>query len=218
MMLLLTLLTAALAYPYNPYYQPYILGAPLAVTAPGATGATGTPGATGRTPGRPAGGMGMFGFPFGGLQSFLSTFFPAFASNPQQLFMLDSAMDGDIAEASQKYMQGDLSEAMDKIYDSSDLLPFMTFGRQALSGLTGRTPGAPGATGRTAGATSGRTAGAQQGAMNPLIWSLIDLQKPRPVSPVLSSPRTYIQPVVYPNGAVEYYPVSPVNSRLQQMA
>merc|ERR1712217_487721 len=40
------------------------------------------------------------------------------------------------------------------------------------------------------------------------------LNKPRPT---LSSPRkTFIQPVVYPNGEVLYYPVSPVNEQLRQ--
>jgi len=195
MMLLLTLITSALAYPYAPYYQPYILGAPMQ-TIPA------TPAAT-----PPAAGGGMPAFPFPSLQNFLNMFFPGFASNPTQLFMLDSTLDGDIAEASKKYMQGDLSEAMDKIYDSGDLFPLMAYGRQmagrTMGGAAAAGAGAPGATG----AQSARGA-----AMNPLVWSMIDLQRPRQ----LSAPRKYIQPVVYPNGAVEYYPVSPVNARLQQ--
>lgn len=216
-MLLLTLITTALAYPYAPYYQPYILGAPLVGPTPSAAGSAGAKPTTG---GR--GGMGMspfgMGFPFGGIQGFLNMFFPGFASNPAQLFMMDSAMDGDIAEASEKYMQGDFSEAMDKIYDSGDLMPLMAYGRNALSGLTGR--GATGAAGAS-GATGGKpTTGAQSGGINPYMWaSLIDLKRPR-VAPVLSAPRprTYIQPVVYPNGAVQYFPVNPVNGRLQQLA
>jgi len=209
MMLLLTLITTALAYPYAPYYQPYILGAPLVGGAPAATSTATKPATASR-------GMSPYGmgFPFGGIQGFLNMFFPGFASNPGQLFMLDNAMDGDIAEASEKYMQGDFSEAMDKIYDSGDLMPLMAYGRNAMSALTGRTT--PGASGSTAGKPTGT--GASQ--MNPYMWaSLIDLKKPR-FAPVLSAPRprTYIQPVVYPNGAVQYYPINPVNGRLQQLA
>jgi len=207
-MLLLTLITTALAYPYAPYYQPYILGAPLQ-TGTSAAGPT-----AGTRPGMSPYGM---GFPFGGIQGFLNMFFPGFASNPQQLFMLDSAMDGDIVEASEKYMKGDFSEAMDKIYDSGDLMPLMAYGRNALSGLTGRSSTAS-ASSAAAGAAS--RSGAQSSRMNPYMWaSLIDLKRPRS-APVLSAPRprTYIQPVVYPNGAVQYFPVNPVNGRLQQMA
>jgi len=212
-MLLLTLITTALAYPYAPYYQPYILGAPLVGGAPAASG-TSAAGSAGTRPGMSPYG---FGFPFGGIQGFLNMFFPGFASNPTQLFMLDNAMDGDIAEASEKYMQGDFSEAMDKIYDSGDLMPLMAYGRNALSGLTGRSSTA-GASGASAGAKP--STGTQSSRMNPYMWaSLIDLKRPR-FSPVLSAPRprTYIQPVVYPNGAVQYYPVNPVNGRLQQLA
>lgn len=225
-MLLLTLITTALAYPYAPYYQPYILGAPLVGGAPAApaTSAGGSAGGKPATrPGMSPFGMGGMGMPFGGIQGFLNMFFPGFASNPGQLFMMDNAMDGDIMEASEKYMQGDFSEAMDKIYDSGDLMPLMAYGRNAMSGLTGRgrgtTAGRAGASGATAGAKP-RTGAQSRSQMNPYMWaSLIDLKRPR-FSPVLSAPRprTYIQPVVYPNGAVQYFPVNPVNGRLQQMA
>jgi len=210
-MLLLTLITTAFAYPYAPYYQPYILGAPLVGGAP--TGATGA-----KPAGRPTGGMPMggFGMPFGGIQGFLNMFFPGFSQNPSQLFMMDAAMDGDIAEASKKYMQGDLSEAMDKVYDSGDLMPLMMWGRGAVGGAFGRAAGrssAGGAAGASgaAGSKTGAAGGASSSSQFP--WWLIDLQKPR-----FERPQTYIQPVVYPNGAVQYFPVTPVNDRLRQMA
>lgn len=51
----------------------------------------------------------------------------------------------------------------------------------------------------------------------PMSMAMMDvLNKPRPEA-VLSSPRkTFIQPVVYPNGEVLYYPVEPVNEPLRQ--
>jgi len=54
-------------------------------------------------------------------------------------------------------------------------------------------------------------------APGPMSMAMMDiLNKPRPET-VLSSPRkTFIQPVVYPNGEVLYYPVEPVNEQLRQ--
>jgi len=212
-MLLLTLITTALAYPYAPYYQPYILGAPLVGGAP-ATSAAGSAAGKPAVGARPMSPYGM-GFPFS-LQGFFNLL--GLGNMPMnQLLMIDNAYgDGDIMEGAKKYMQGDISEAMDKVYDNGDLMEMMAYGRSAMSSLVGRgtTAGASSATGRKP------TTGAQTNQMNPYVWaSLIDLKKPR-FAPVLSAPRprTYIQPVVYPNGAVQYYPINPVNARLQQLA
>merc|ERR1711879_839968 len=46
-----------------------------------------------------------------------------------------------------------------------------------------------------------------------MMYDMFDLAKAKPSS---VKPKTYIQPVVYPNGEVRYFPVSPVNGRLQK--
>lgn len=70
---------------------------------------------------------------------------------------------------------------------------------------------------------AGHAASTTPGAFNPMSYMYYDiLNKANPLAkaePVLSKakPTTYIQPVVYPNGEVLYYPVNPVTKRLRNL-
>lgn len=100
---------------------------------------------------------------------------------------------------------------MDEMKDlMEDYYPWVAHGASTATG-TGTS-----ATTSTASTSPFAAFGGFNPATNPFLYDI--LNKPRP-QPTLNkaAPRTFIQPVVYPNGEVLYYPIKPVNKRLRQL-
>merc|ERR1711879_691805 len=145
--------------------------------------------ATGTTPSATSG----FPFfpPFAMAQNFMNTFLPGLSTNPMAYYFYDNVMDADVEEAMEKAMKGDYCD---------DYFPFMMPYAQSMFG------------GKSTGGSTGGSASASP-FMPYMMYDMFDLAKAKPSS---VKPKTYIQPVVYPNGEVRYFPVSPVNGRLQK--
>jgi len=156
------------------------------------------PATTGTTPSATSG----FPFfpPFALAQNFMNTFLPGLSTNPMAYYFYDNVMDADVEEAMEKAMKGDYSEALDKLDYFDDYFPFMMPYAQSMFG------------GKSTGGSTGGSASASP-FMPYMMYDMFDLAKAKPSS---VKPKTYIQPVVYPNGQVRYFPVSPVNERLQK--
>lgn len=142
-------------------------------------------------------------YPFAMAQNFMDTFLPGLSTNPMAYFFYDNVMDADVEEAMEKAMKGDFSEALDKLDYFDDYMPFMMPYAQNMFGA------------KKAGSQAGAGAGSRPTSpfMPYMMYDMFDLAKAKPSS---VKPKTYIQPVIYPNGEVKYFPVSPVNGRLQK--
>lgn len=176
---------------YNPYYwdlinlqKPLVPVNPVLARARQTTGMTGTAATTAPTNSYAQ----AYQQQIQNFMGLVTSFFPG-AKTPGQAYMMADMYDyGDMQEAMEKAMKGDIYSAYDKLFDNDYAAAMaMQAANRRKQGTTGT--GAAASTGSSTTAT-----------MSPYLYGLIDLQKPKP--------QKLIQPVVYPNGAVRYFPVS----------